>query len=76
MTDSSITYRVMRDPDDLGWVVAVDGRVTHSLPYNTREEAIAQAELLVTQHPGSRAIVDDEHTSPSMLDPAPTDLHY
>ena len=57
---SPLTYHVVHGPDDLGWVVRADGFVARSLPYDTRDRAIEQADLLVQRHPGSRVIVEDE----------------
>lgn len=53
-------YRVMPDPDDLGWIVTADGYTTHSLPNDTLEQAISVAEVLVRQHPGSTLDVTSE----------------
>lgn len=52
------TYHVQPDPDGHGWIVAAEGYLARSLPFDTKEEAIRMAEELVRRHPGSRIVVD------------------
>ncbi len=56
---SRFTYHVEPDPDGWGWLVAAEGYVVRSLPYDTKDEAIFMAGELVREHPGSRVVVDD-----------------
>jgi hypothetical protein len=57
---AAFDYRVMPDPDGQGWLVTALGHLTHSLPYDTMDEAISMAEDLVRRHPGSSLVVTDE----------------
>jgi Uncharacterized protein conserved in bacteria (DUF2188) len=56
---TTFRYHVMPDPDGLGWMVAAEGYVARSLPYDTKEEAIEITEELVRRHPGSTIVVDE-----------------
>jgi hypothetical protein len=53
-----LIYHVMPDPDGGGWVVAAEGFVPRSLPYDSKEQAIEVAELLARSHPGAAVVVD------------------
>jgi Uncharacterized protein conserved in bacteria (DUF2188) len=56
---TTFRYHVMPDPDGHGWMVAAEGHVARSLPYDTKEEAIEITEDLVRRHPGSTIVVDE-----------------
>jgi Uncharacterized protein conserved in bacteria (DUF2188) len=66
VANTFFSYHVMPDPDGYGWMVAAEGYVARSLPYDTKEEAIEIVEELVRRHPGSTIVVD-EH--PPVLTP-------
>lgn len=53
-------YTVMRDPDGYGWVIATEGRVARSLPFETKELAIEHARSLAAEHAPARVTVADE----------------
>jgi hypothetical protein len=55
----AFAYHVMPDPDAHGWIVVAEGYVARSLPYDTKEEAIAIVGQLERQHPGSTLVVDE-----------------
>ena len=57
--EKAFTYHVQPDPDGWGWIVAAEGYVVRSLPYDSREEAIEVAFELVRAHPGSMIRVDE-----------------
>jgi hypothetical protein len=59
-------YHVQPDPDGWGWIVAAEGYVVHSLPYDSREVAIEEAIELVHMHPGSVIRIDER---PPLLSP-------
>ena len=54
----AFVYHVMPDPDGLGWMVVAEGFVVHSLPYDTKQEAIEVTRSLVRSHPGSEIVLD------------------
>jgi Uncharacterized protein conserved in bacteria (DUF2188) len=62
----AFAYHVMPDPDARGWIVVAEGYVARSLPYDTKEEAIAIVGQLECQHPGSTLVVDER---PPILTP-------
>lgn len=65
-TARTLVYHVMPDPDGWGFIVAADGFAVHSLPQDTKEQAIELAEFLAAHHPGSVVVVD---TRPPALTP-------
>ena len=66
IVDRTFSYHVMPGPDGYGWIVTAEGYVARSLPYDTKEEAIAIVEQLERQHPGSTLVVDER---PPVLTP-------
>jgi hypothetical protein len=64
-------YHVRPDPAGYGWIVTAQGFVVRSLPYHTKEDALAVTEQLASMHPGSTVVVDDD---PPAL--SPTEIEH